>query len=54
MKSDRNNLCAELFSIENELEFRKEHNLTVDDLIKKQKDINRKLSGLRKHDSDTN
>ena len=57
MNDERNTLCAELLSIENELEFRKEQNLNVDDLLKRKKEINKRLKYLKfkkKEDLDNN
>lgn len=46
----RDQLCSELLSIENEMEFRKENNLATDELEARKKAINTQLARIKKRE----
>jgi len=47
-------LCAELLSIENEIEFRKQNNLDITELTERSKQINQQLEGLKGNERSKN
>lgn len=47
-------LCAELLSIENEIEFRKQHELDIGELTERSKQINQQLEDLKSHERNKN